>query len=127
MKFGLLPSQYGRAQNRGGVLKLGSGNYDFCSLYHAHARTKEGVAFMQGPCPKGSSRSGIQALEMFGFDVDDGIDPHEVLDWCTNLGVFVVIYPSFNDGREVDGRCVRKYRVVVFLDRMIRREELGES
>ena len=54
---------------------------------------------MQGSCPEGSGRSAIQAFEMFGFDVDDGDDPEVVREKCEELGVFVAIYPTFNDGK----------------------------
>ena len=59
----------------------------------AHNFQKDGPAFLQGPCPSGGGRSGIEAFELFGFDVDDGDDPEEVREWCEKLGLAAIIYP----------------------------------
>lgn len=63
---------------------------------------KDGLSFLQGALASGETRrqaKNMATMEVVGFDVESGDAPEIIEANARKLGIDVVIYPTFNDGK----------------------------
>jgi len=66
------------------------------------SHAKDGLAFMQGALREGETRrqaKNMGTMEIVAFDVESGEEPEAILENADRLGIELVIYPTFNDGK----------------------------